>query len=56
MFRIYTRFCGYEKHRKVQLFVTSATIVGGVIAIFKPEYGHASVLAGVVTNIIWVWE
>ena len=46
----------YEKHRKVQIFVTVATLFSGLVAMTMPEYAHAGVIAGVATNLIWVWE
>lgn len=46
----------YERHRKIQVIVSTLTLVGAVIATFYPDYGHAATLAGVVTNLVWVWE
>ena len=45
-----------ERHRKFQLAITSGVCVTSVISVFWPENAHASVIAGLVTNIIWVWE
>jgi len=56
MRRLLIHICHYERHRKVQLFVTGGTIVGAVVAIAYPEWAHASTLAGVAVNLIWVWE
>lgn len=50
------RIATYEKHRKVQLFVTGGTMVGALVALAFPQFTHVSVFAGVATNLIWVWE
>jgi hypothetical protein len=56
MRRLFHKLLTYEKHRKVQLFVTVGTMTAAVIGLFIPEYSHASIIAGVATNMIWVWE
>jgi hypothetical protein len=44
-----------NKHRKVQLMVTTGVVVTTFISLFHSEYGTIIVAVSTLTNFIWVW-
>jgi hypothetical protein len=44
------------RHRKFQLVVTLGVTTCAVLSIAAPHLGHVAVVAGTLTNIVWIWE
>lgn len=54
--RMHCEMLFIEKHRRVQLYVTALTLLGGFVYFIVPEYSHVAAIAGIITNLVWVWE
>lgn len=45
-----------ERHRWFQVVITAGVIVSTIVGYFFPYHGEFAVVAGVATNLIWIWE
>jgi hypothetical protein len=56
MCKVVIKFLTIERHRRYQITITSGIFVATLTGVLWPDYSYASALAGVVTNLIWIWE
>lgn len=56
MKKIEARLARLERHRRFQIVISTGALVSALAALLWPEKAHASVIAGLVTNLIWIWE
>jgi len=46
----------HKKHRYFQTTITIGVITSTAIGYFLPFHGEFAIVAGVATNLIWIWE
>lgn len=49
-------FFKLERHRWFQLGITAGVFASTAIGYLFPYHGEIAIVAGVATNLIWIWE